>query len=59
MWTSPLDASYRAFVHSNPVYAILASNVHQHEPMPSEASWLGIAAKRVARFFSDSSLRAR
>ena len=59
VWTSPLDASYRSLVHSPSMLSLVALNVKNHEAAPSEPSWLGIAAKRVVKFFTGMAPIAR
>jgi hypothetical protein len=58
-WTSPLDASYRSFFQPHSILSILATDVRSHDPMPAEPSWLGLAARRVMRFFKSCTPRAR
>jgi hypothetical protein len=58
-WTSPLDASYQRLLRSTSLITILALNPRDDTPMPSEPSWLGLATKRVLRFFTDRSARSR
>jgi hypothetical protein len=58
-WTSPLDASYRTLIHSHSMLSLVALSVKNTEPAPAEASWLAIAGKRILRFFSELSPRAR
>ncbi|GJH11496.1 hypothetical protein CBA19CS11_21680 [Caballeronia novacaledonica] len=58
-WTSPLDASYRTLIHSHSMLSIVALSVKDAERVLAEPSWLGIACKRILKFFSELSLRAR
>jgi hypothetical protein len=58
-WTSPLDASYRTLVRSRSMLSLVALSVNNHEAGPAEPSWLGIAGKRILRFFSELVPRAR
>ncbi|SPB12922.1 hypothetical protein NOV72_00226 [Caballeronia novacaledonica] len=58
-WTSPLDASYRTLIHSNSILSFVALSVKDTGTAPAEPSWLGIVGKRILKFFSDPSLRAR
>ncbi|WP_250514803.1 hypothetical protein [Caballeronia sp. INDeC2] len=58
-WTSPLDASYRTLIHSHSMLSLVALAVKDAEPAPAKPSWLGIAGKRILKFFADLSLRAR
>ncbi|SAK54768.1 hypothetical protein AWB80_02021 [Caballeronia pedi] len=58
-WTSPLDASYRTLIRPHSMLSLVALSVNESEPAPAEASWLAMAGKRIRKFFSDLSLRAR
>ncbi|SAK74968.1 hypothetical protein [Caballeronia ptereochthonis] len=58
-WTSPLDASYRALIRSHSLLSLVALTVKNHENAPAEPSWLGIAIKRIIKFFADIGPRAR
>lgn len=58
-WTSPLDASYRTLLRSHSALSIVALSVTEQQNTPSEPSWLGLAAKRIIKFFSDIGPRAR
>lgn len=58
-WTSPLDASYRTLIHSHSMLSLVALTVKGQEAAPSGPSWLGIAAKRVVKFFADMAPKAR
>ncbi|SAK56544.1 hypothetical protein AWB78_01585 [Caballeronia calidae] len=58
-WTSPLDASYRTLIRSHSLLSLVALAVNRTEPAPAEPSWLCIAGKRIVKFFSDMSPRAR
>ncbi|AQH01357.1 hypothetical protein A9R05_21220 [Burkholderia sp. KK1] len=58
-WTSPLDASYRTLIRSHSMLSLLALQVNSDEPAPAEPSWLGITGKRILRFFTGMSPRAR
>ena len=58
-WTSPLDASYRALLRSRSMLSLVALIVKEQQNTPAEPSWLGIAVKRLIRFFADMRPRAR
>lgn len=58
-WTSPLDASYRALIHSHSMLSLVALTVKDQQNAPSEPSWFVIAVKRVIRFFAEMRPRAR
>ena len=58
-WTSPLDASYRTLLRSHSTLSIVALSVREQQNTPSEPSWLGLAVKRIVKFFSDIGPRAR
>jgi hypothetical protein len=55
VWTSPLDASYRNFIQSHSLLSVVALDVRNDDPAPSEPSWLAIAGKRLIHFFKASS----
>jgi hypothetical protein len=58
-WTSPLDASYRTLIPPRSMLSLVALSVNGNDPAPAEPSWLAMAGKRIRKFFSDVSLRAR
>ena len=58
-WTSLLDASYRTLIQSHSILSFVALAVKEAQPAPAEPGSLGAAARRVVRFFSELSLRAR
>jgi hypothetical protein len=58
-WTSPLDASYRTLIRQHSALSLVALSVNSREPALAEPSWLGIAAKRILRFFSGLNPRTR
>ncbi|SAK54476.1 hypothetical protein AWB76_01994 [Caballeronia temeraria] len=58
-WTSPLDASYRTLIHSHSLLSIVALSVNDAKSAPAEPSWFTIAGRRIFRFFSELSPRAR
>ncbi|WP_321793063.1 hypothetical protein [Caballeronia sp. J97] len=58
-WTSPLDASYRTLIRSHSMLSLVALSVRNPEPTPAEPSWLALACKRILKFFSDVTPRAR
>ncbi|EKS66918.1 MULTISPECIES: hypothetical protein [Caballeronia] len=58
-WTSPLDASYRTLIQSHSMLSLVALSVKSAETAPAEPSWLGIACKRILKFFSQMSPLAR
>ncbi|SAL13789.1 hypothetical protein AWB74_00323 [Caballeronia arvi] len=58
-WTSPLDASYRTLIRSHSMMSLVALSVNSNEAAPAEPSWLGIACKRMLKFFSELNPRAR
>ncbi|QSN63628.1 MULTISPECIES: hypothetical protein [unclassified Caballeronia] len=58
-WTSPLDASYRRFIHAQSVLSLLAVAARNLEAPAAKPSWFAVVKTRLARIFSDSSAHSR
>ncbi|WP_250473601.1 hypothetical protein [Caballeronia sp. GAFFF1] len=58
-WTSPLDASYRRFIHAHSVLSLLAVAARNLDTPAAKPSWFEGVKARLARIFSDSSARSR
>lgn len=58
-WTSPLDASYRRFIHAHSILSLLAVTAPTGEEAAVKPSRFELAMKRLAQIVSDSFVRLR